>query len=183
MDFKILRTKGLMNLNEFTTIRDLFQSTFKILKPNKDNTGNNEVNYQAVHTVQPWEQGRLDRIAHKYYNEVDYLDGLMKYNNISNPFSVEEGRELLIPTRETLDRSYRILRLERPKISRKLEKLSKLADIEKKSMVDSAKKGFNTSKKRNLSPNIVTNGNRGIKRDSDNGKIILGNNLNNKSRN
>jgi hypothetical protein len=106
----------------------------------------------------------------------------MKYNGISNPFSVEEGRELLIPTKETLDASYRVLRLKRPAISGKLEKMAKLADVEKKSKIDTAKKGFNSSKKRNISPNIVTNGNVGIQRDSSKNKIILGANLNNRSR-
>jgi hypothetical protein len=182
MNFKILRTKDLINLNEFTKIVDLFQSTFKIIKPLKDKRLIDKVEYQAVHTVQSWEQGRLDKIANKYYNEVNYLDGLMKYNGISNPFSVEEGRELLIPTKETLDASYRVLRLKRPAISGKLEKMAKLADVEKKSKIDTAKKGFNSSKKRNISPNIVTNGNVGIQRDSSKNKIILGANLNNRSR-
>lgn len=46
-----------------------------------------------VHTA-----GRIDLIAIEMYGSASSADYILKYNNISNPFSIEEGDELLIPS-------------------------------------------------------------------------------------
>jgi hypothetical protein len=41
---------------------------------------------------------RIDLLAKKYYGDASYTDYLLKYNNISNPFTIGEGDILLIPS-------------------------------------------------------------------------------------
>jgi len=44
--------------------------------------------------------GRPDLIALQVYGVASYADYILKYNNISNPFSIAEGDTLLIPQRD-----------------------------------------------------------------------------------
>ena len=55
------------------------------------------VGYIATHTVTLDEVCRPDLISDKYYRSTDYVDYILKYNKISNPFSIAEGDTLLIP--------------------------------------------------------------------------------------
>ena len=41
---------------------------------------------------------RIDLLAERYYGSTSYADYLLKYNNISNPFTINEGDILLIPS-------------------------------------------------------------------------------------
>lgn len=41
---------------------------------------------------------RIDLLAERYYGDPSYADYLLKYNNISNPFTIGEGDILLIPS-------------------------------------------------------------------------------------
>lgn len=49
------------------------------------------------HVVSSDEIGRPDLVALKYYGNIDYTEFILKYNNISNPFSINEGDTLIIP--------------------------------------------------------------------------------------
>jgi len=51
----------------------------------------------ATHIVDADEVGRIDLIANAYYRNPDKLELILKYNGISNPFSINEGDVLLIP--------------------------------------------------------------------------------------
>lgn len=51
----------------------------------------------AEHTVDFHEVGRIDFISQKYYSDTIYVDYILKFNNISNPFAVNFGDVLLIP--------------------------------------------------------------------------------------
>lgn len=51
----------------------------------------------ATHTVTKFEVGRIDIIANIYYRNPSNAELLLKFNNISNPFSIKEGDEILIP--------------------------------------------------------------------------------------
>lgn len=51
----------------------------------------------TTHVVTIDEVGRPDLISLEYYNSPDYLDIILKFNNISNPFSITEGDVLNIP--------------------------------------------------------------------------------------
>lgn len=52
------------------------------------------------HIVNADEVCRIDLISLKHYGEASYADYILKYNGISNPFSITEGDVLLIPTNE-----------------------------------------------------------------------------------
>ncbi len=50
---------------------------------------------------------RLDLICWEAYGNIDYLDALLKFNQISNPFSIDEYDLILIPTDSSLNRFYK----------------------------------------------------------------------------
>jgi len=62
----------------------------------------NNVTILAAHTVETIEVGRIDLIADKYYGNSDYSELILKYNNISNPFSITAGDVLLIPDQDNI---------------------------------------------------------------------------------
>jgi hypothetical protein len=51
----------------------------------------------AVYEVSADEVCRIDLISEKFFNSPDYSEYILKYNNISNPFSINEGDVLNIP--------------------------------------------------------------------------------------
>ena len=61
------------------------------------------------HEVTVYQEGRPDLIALENYGSAEHVDYLLKFNNISDPFSVKEGDVLLIPV---LGPNYK--KLERP---------------------------------------------------------------------
>lgn len=60
-----------------------------------------EVSVIAEHVVTVDEIGRIDLISRKYYGSHDMSEIILKYNNISNPFSITTGDVLLIPDGQT----------------------------------------------------------------------------------
>ena len=60
----------------------------------------NEVPVIAEHIVTEDDICRIDLISLKYYREAAYSDYILKYNGISNPFSINVGDVLLIPSTE-----------------------------------------------------------------------------------
>lgn len=56
-----------------------------------------EVNVIAEHIVNEDEICRIDLISLQHYRDVEYVDYILKFNGISNPFSIEVGDVLLIP--------------------------------------------------------------------------------------
>lgn len=56
--------------------------------------------------VTPAEEMRPDLICLKYYGSTEYLDILLKVNNIFNPFSIKEGDFLLIPDVNNAEQHY-----------------------------------------------------------------------------
>lgn len=61
----------------------------------------NNVAVIAEHVVTEDDICRIDLISLKYYREASYVDYILKYNGISNPFSINVGDVLLIPSTET----------------------------------------------------------------------------------
>lgn len=51
----------------------------------------------AEHIVTEDQIGRIDLISLQYYKDANYADYILKWNNISNPFSINIGDVLLIP--------------------------------------------------------------------------------------
>ena len=51
----------------------------------------------TIHVVTQDEEGRIDKIAQKYYSGTEYIDLLCFVNRIYNPFSVKQNDLLIIP--------------------------------------------------------------------------------------
>jgi hypothetical protein len=66
--------------------------------------------YMAISQVFPVDSyfaGRIDLISLSVYNSADYVDQLLKFNGISNPFSVAEGDILYIPPMDVLQKTWK----------------------------------------------------------------------------
>lgn len=63
------------------------------------NTG---TTYFATYTVDDRSAGRIDLIALDCYSDESYADYILKYNNISNPFSIDTGDILYIPEKSVV---------------------------------------------------------------------------------
>jgi hypothetical protein len=55
----------------------------------------------SEHIVTEDEICRIDLISLKHYSDDSYVDFILKYNGISNPFSINVGDVLLIPSNES----------------------------------------------------------------------------------
>jgi len=64
----------------------------------------------AVHEVTSDEICRIDMISIKYFNIADYAELILKFNNISNPFSINEGDVLDIPSRDIVFRAWKTIK-------------------------------------------------------------------------
>ena len=64
----------------------------------------------AVHTVTSDEICRIDIISRIYYNLDDYSELILKFNNISNPFSINEGDVLNIPDKSNVFAAWKTIK-------------------------------------------------------------------------
>ena len=71
------------------TIRDLTQTMF-------DFKSNTFVNFQAYRVPFEYEM-RIDLISQSVYNNTLHSEYILKYNGISNPFTISNGDVILIP--------------------------------------------------------------------------------------
>jgi hypothetical protein len=83
MQFKTLNSKKIVN------------GRFKFTKPTLVFLNTNET--IAEHTVTEDQVGRIDLISLLHYKNADYCDYILKWNGISNPFSIKFGDVLKIP--------------------------------------------------------------------------------------
>jgi hypothetical protein len=60
-----------------------------------------------VFDVDSYYAGRIDLISLSVYNSADYVDQLLKFNGISNPFSIAEGDVLYIPPIDVLRKTWK----------------------------------------------------------------------------
>lgn len=61
------------------------------------NTGSISLSGMTIHEVEPDEVGRPDKISYKYFQDDSFVEYILKYNKISNPFSIDQGDVLVIP--------------------------------------------------------------------------------------
>lgn len=66
----------------------------------------NKVSDYSVYVVKKGEDMRPDIISNSVYGSTDYVDAVLKYNNISAWWSIKEGDILLLPTPDYLDTGY-----------------------------------------------------------------------------
>jgi len=64
------------------------------------------VSIQSFFTVAEYLQMRPDLIAQIKFGQQGKMGSLLKFNAISNPFSIKEGQILAIPTTQTIDDSF-----------------------------------------------------------------------------
>jgi hypothetical protein len=57
--------------------------------------------------VDSYYAGRIDLISLNVYNSADYADLILKFNGISNPFSIAEGDVLYIPPMDVLNKTFK----------------------------------------------------------------------------
>jgi hypothetical protein len=60
-----------------------------------------------VFTVDSYYAGRIDLISLNVYNSADQVDQLLKFNGISNPFTIAEGDILYIPPIDVLTKTFK----------------------------------------------------------------------------
>jgi len=82
---------------QFDTLNNkkLIDGKYKFTKPTLVFLENNEIINE--HTVTEDQVGRIDLISLLYYRNANYCDYILKWNGISNPFSIKLGDVLEIP--------------------------------------------------------------------------------------
>lgn len=118
-----------------------------------------------THIISQREQGRPDLLAMKLYGNTDMIDVLMKFNNISDPFSIKQGDKIQVP-----DENVAFERLERPNnISESSVKMqfvdSKRLSQKDKNRKEALKKKYD--KESLLPPNTVPVGKKAFKFKKD----------------
>lgn len=117
---------------------------------------------------------RPDLISMSAYGSSDFWDMILKYNGISNPFSLGSDDRLLIPSLEDMndqiapsgvqDKIADAVRKQYIDVSKKSQEDPRLAELEKKRREAQRKKaeGIGVSSVNNLPPNIAEAGDREI---------------------
>lgn len=130
-----------------------------------------DVSLKTTHTVVADEVGRPDLIADRHYGDHRMVDIILKYNNISDPFSIDEGEVLRIP-KPTI--AY--YRLDRPKFAESTNAIknqftdTKRLNKKDQARVDALKKKY--GKDELLPPNVVPTGKKTYEFDA--GLIRMG---------
>jgi len=88
-----LDKKPLYRKNDGNIVRDLTKSMF-------DFSSNNYTSYNVFKISRDYVM-RPDLISQAVYNNTLYAEFILKYNGISNPFSIDEGDLLLVPDLES----------------------------------------------------------------------------------
>lgn len=125
---------------------------------------------ENVHVVSDFEEGRPDLIAAKYYGSPQGLDIILKYNGISNPFSIQRGEELKIPVRNiTLKKFNRPTQVDDDIVKKQFIDTKRLSKKDQRRVKALQKK---YGQKDLLPPNVLPEGKKTYK--FERGKIIFG---------
>ena len=141
MDFKTLLNKT------YDTVKLIMTQPTMIFR----NKGNAEI--IAEHVVTEDDKVRPDLIALKYYGDHTKTDMILKYNRISDPFSISPGEIILVPSPDTA-----YYRLERPMsfedniVKRQFIDTKRLSQKDQK-RIEALKKKYN--KETLLPPNVI----------------------------
>lgn len=139
-----------------------------------------KANVLSAFRVTPLEEGRPDLISIKFYGSPSYIDAILCYNRIFNPFSIKTGDLLIIPDVSNEKEVYDIPSAQETSTS----PLSTFTDTSRMSTQDKnrierlkkiAEKKANGNKAPSP-PNLLQPGQEA--KSAVDGAIILGNNLN-----
>lgn len=161
MDFKIFKNKKL-STNKDKLLLAQPTMLFRTLDPT-------EYQLVAVHTVREDEVVRPDLIAAEYYNSTAGLDIILKFNGISDPFSIMPGEKLYIPM-DTIP----YYKLETPDIFENNPIKNQFIDTKRLSKTDqrrleALKKKYN--KETLLPPNVIPVGKKNYEFDGTNVRL------------
>lgn len=165
MDFRSINNKQVKNDKlRLTEPYILFMDNVKVI---------------AEHVVNVDEVGRIDIISRKYYNGDNLSEIILKYNNISNPFSITEGDVLLIPDGQTVLKTWERIK-EITDIELEIDNIrAQFMDTKRLSKKDAARVEYLQRKaaklkngsKQILPPNILKSGDKNLR--IDNGEIKI----------
>lgn len=142
-----------------------------------------DLGVRGLHYVTPDQVGRIDKVSELYFGSGEFIDAICVVNNIFNPFSIQEGDVLFIPNLARKDLVY-----SRPTpASRPTTPQAQYIDTGRQSEKDKSRiqrlaekaKTKKNGVKTPLPPNMLQPGQES--KSFENGKIILGTNLNSRS--
>ena len=141
---------------------------------------NGDYGVKAIHYVTHDQAGRIDLISNRYFGSGQYIDAICILNNISNPFSIEEGDVLIIPNVSTNENSIYF----RPKLAKTPDKIqSQYINTDRMSQKDKSRidrlaakgSGKEGAVRTPLPPNVLQPGQKSKKMKD--GEILLGTNI------
>lgn len=161
---KLFRVKSIFTQPNGDTVVDLISSTFSF-----DKGG---VTSEGYILVKEEEAMRPDLISYRMYSDISNYEILMKYNGISNPFSIEPGEILFAPPYRDLDKM-----VTPPKnvVEKGIVKTNSNESALLNPKTNKDKKRLEALKdrvKEIVPPNINTSGNKNVK--VKDGKVIFG---------
>lgn len=80
-----------------SNLYDLTKVTFRYI---------NEIIYAAQYKVPKYQEMRIDLICQSIYGNMEYIDFLVNFNNISNPLNVKEGTIIKYINPDEISRFY-----------------------------------------------------------------------------
>lgn len=160
---KLLRAKSLFMISTGEMIVDLVRSSFKF--------GTNDISIGPA-LVNSEEAMRPDLISNRLYTSQDHWDVLLKFNGISNPFSLDEGEIILAPSLNSLDKLI-VPAKEIIEKGKEPSKLNESALLNPKSDKDKRRlASIRTTTPEVVPPNVNLTGAKNVK--VIDGKVILG---------
>lgn len=160
---KLLRVKKLFTTSSGESIIDLVSSTFTF--------GDNGATSGPV-LISEYETMRPDLLSNRVYSTQDYWETILKFNGISNPFSLDQGEVLLVPAYSMMERMVRPPKEVKEKGTEPAKK-NESAVIKPKSAKDKQRlESLRTKSPEIVPPNVNLTGAQNVK--VVNGKVILG---------
>ncbi len=161
---KLLRIKNIFTKENGDKVIDLISSTFDFSKSSGISEGYIRIKEE--------EAMRPDLIAVRIYSEQSNYEALLKYNGISNPFSLAPGELLFAPPYTTIEKMYvppkEILEKGVEKKAQNEDKLLAPKTVKDTKRLDALKDKV----KEIVPPNVNTAGNKNVK--VKDGKVIFG---------
>jgi len=122
------------------------------------------------HVVKPFEESRPDLIALKYYGDQSKTDQILKFNGISDPFSIQEGEVIMIPPKDiSVKRMERLKKKEDNGVRQQFVDTKRLSQRDQ-NRLESLKKKYGADEM--LPPNVLKTGKRSFRITP--GKITFG---------
>lgn len=160
----ILRVKKIIAKLNGDTLVDLISSTFSFERTSTFTEG--------MTRVKEDEAMRPDLVSMRMYSKENYYDVILKYNGISNPFSLAPGEILAIPPFKEFERMI-VPPREIPEKGKELMSNSEDRLLNPKTLKDKKRlESLKTSTREIVPPNVNTKGNTNVK--VKDGRVVFG---------